>query len=164
MKRIVTILPALLVLAWTAAPARAQQTPEAEVRAAIVRLFDGMRAGDGAAVRAAFHPSARLQTVARRQGETAATLREDSVAAFVRAVGTPHEQVWDERTAGTEVRVDGDLAQAWVPYTFYRGEQLSHCGVNAVLLVRTAEGWKITQITDTRRREGCAPLPAGAKG
>ncbi|MCS3859218.1 hypothetical protein [Salinibacter ruber] len=51
-----------------------------------------------------------------------------------------------------EVRVDGPLASAWVPYVFYRGDERSHCGVNAVQLVRGPDGWRILQLTDTRRQ------------
>lgn len=134
-------------------------TAEAEVAAAIDRLFDGMRAGDSAQVRAAFHPAARLQSVGVREG--APVLMTDSVGAFVAAVGRPHDQVWDERIEGLEVKVDGNFATAWMRYAFYLGERMTHCGVNALHLFRGADGaWKITQITDTRRREGCAPIPA----
>jgi putative lumazine-binding protein len=161
MKRITLAALALLALA-PAAPLRAQQTTgaaaEAEVAAVIRRLFDGMRAGDSTVVRSVFHPAARLMTTGvRPDGQP--VVRADSIDAFVRAVGTPHEQVWDERIDGLEVRVDGPLATAWMRYTFYAGDRLSHCGVNAFQLFRAAEGWKVIQITDTRRREGCPELP-----
>jgi hypothetical protein len=161
MKRITLAALALLALA-PAAPLRAQQTTgvqaEAEVAAVVRRLFDGMRAGDSTVVRSVFHPAARLMTTAvRPDGQT--MVRVDSIDTFVRAVGTPHEQVWDERIDGLEVRVDGPLATAWMRYTFYAGDRLSHCGVNAFQLFRAADGWKVIQITDTRRREGCPELP-----
>ena len=120
---------------------------------AVVRLFDGMRAGDSSMVRAALAPDARLMTVVMRDG--VASLRAGSVEDFVRAVGTPHEDVWDERISDEVVQVDGPLATAWMRYTFYAGTRLSHCGVNSFELVRGAEGWRITSIADTRRREGC---------
>jgi hypothetical protein len=55
------------------------------------------------------------------------------------------------------VHVDGGLASVWTEYAFYVGERLNHCGVDAFHLVRTAEGWRIIDLADTRRREGCAP-------
>lgn len=126
----------------------------AEVRATIDRLFDGMRRADSTAVRAAFHPEARLMTIGVRQG--APVLAGVSVDAFVRAVGTPHDDVWDERISNVEIRVDGNLATAWMDYSFYTGETFSHCGVNAFQLFRGPEGWKVFHIADTRRREACA--------
>lgn len=123
-----------------------------EVRETIDALFDGMRDGDSDAVRAIFHEEARLQTALGPDDAT--NLRSTSVDEFVEAVGQPRDEVWDERTWDVEVRVDGSLASAWVPYAFYLGDEFSHCGVNAVQLVRHTDGWKIHQLTDTRR-EAC---------
>ena len=81
--------------------------------------------------------------------------RETSLEGFVQAVGTPHEEVWDERIWDVEVRVDGNLATVWTPYAFHLGDQLSHCGVDAFQLFKDTDGWKVFHIADTRRREGC---------
>src|SRR5687768_16113910 len=100
MTRFPLFLAALLLAAAAfASPARAQAAanPEAEVRAVIDRMFDAMRRGDGAALGATFHPTARLQSVGISRQTNEPVLRSDSIAAFVRAVGTPHEAVWDER-------------------------------------------------------------------
>ena len=35
------------------------------------------------------------------------------------------------------------------------GKRFSHCGVDAFQLVKTAAGWKIFQLSDTRRKEKC---------
>ena len=82
--------PVLLVLlalaAIVPAPARAQATAEDSVRAVVVGLFDAMRTRDSAAIRAAFDPSARLQTALERPDGTT-LLRLDAVDTFVRAVG-----------------------------------------------------------------------------
>jgi hypothetical protein len=128
---------------------------------AVVRgLFDAMRAGDSARVRASFHPGALLATTLVRDG--VAEVRLDSLDKFVRAVGTPHAEVWDERLRDEVVHVDGPLAVAWTPYAFYAGTKFSHCGVNAFQLARTADGWRIIALTDTRQRTGC-PEQAAAR-
>jgi hypothetical protein len=157
MATIVRVLAvALLLFGGAAMPLRAQ-APEAEVMGVVQRLFDGMRAGDSTAVRAVFHPDARLVSVGVRGGQP--LLRSEAVDAFVQAVGAPHEQVWDERIWDVEIRVDENLATAWMHYAFYLGDQFSHCGVNAFQFFHGSEGWRVIQITDTRRREGCR-LPA----
>jgi len=125
------------------------------VRATIDALFDGMRAGDSSAVRAVFHDDARLHTALGPSDTTA--VRATSIDAFVEAVGRPHEKVWDERIWDVEIRVDGPLASAWVPYVFYLGDERSHCGVNAVQLVQQDDGWKILQLADTRRQDCNVP-------
>ena len=125
------------------------------VRATIDALFEGMRTGDSAAVRTVFHEEARLHT-ALGPSDTVG-VQSTPVEKFVEAVGRPHEKVWDERIWDVEIRVDGPLANAWVPYAFYHGKELSHCGVNAVQLVRQTKGWRILQLTDSRRQDCDVP-------
>lgn len=151
------LLPLLAALSLLPPPRLAAQAADAGAMSAVQRLFDGMRAGDSAAVRAAFHPDVVLLTTANREG--APVLQKGSVDAFANAVGAPHEEVWDEQIRNAEVRTDDNLATAWMDYAFYIGDTLSHCGVNAFQLFRGAQGWQIIAVTDTRRREGCEPIP-----
>lgn len=133
----------------------AQQSDEALVLKQIETLFDGMRAGDSSAVSKVFLPNATMQSISKdREGKT--RLSSGSLAGFKNAVGTPHDQVWDERVANIKINVDGDMASAWVPYSFYLGDKFSHCGVNSFLFIRSQNGWKALSITDTRRGSNCA--------
>jgi hypothetical protein len=174
MRRLLVGSAALLSAAcMTAAPGGTSSTPanvragaaqppalgarEREVLDVVERLFDAMRAGDSAAIRALFEPGTRLQSVAMRQG--ALTVSEDSLGMFVRVIGTPHAEVYDERIANERVLIDGPYAVAWVDYTFYVGERKSHCGVDVFQLIRRPAGWRIFGLTDTRRRENCPDLP-----
>jgi hypothetical protein len=143
----------LLATAPIAAGFPSAPTDEAEIVAVVEDLFDAMRAGDAARAARHFHPEARLQSVGAQSG--AHVMRTESVAAFVQAIGAPRDDVWDERIWNLEVRVDDGLATAWMSYAFYLGDTFSHCGVNAFQLVRDAEHWRVTQITDTRRRDRC---------
>lgn len=152
MKRILIAVFALAALGPV--ELRAQATAEDSVRAVVVRLFDAMRTRDSAAVRSVFVPDARLQTALVRQDGTP-ELRADSVGVFVRAVGAPSDVVWDEQLDAVHVRIDGPLAVVTADYTFFAGPRLSHCGIDAFQLFRGPEGWKIFQLTDTRRRTGC---------
>lgn len=148
---------ALFVLAALFASAPAAQTgpsladPDAAVRATVARLFDGMRARDTSAVRATLHPSARLLSV-ERHGE-AHHVEEGDLNGFLAALAAS-TVVWDERVGDIDVRVDDGLATAWMAYRFYAGETFSHCGVNAMQLVLTPDGWQIVHLMDTRRT-GC---------
>lgn len=125
------------------------------VMAVVNRLFDGMRARDGEMVASVFHAEARLVTTSLTpDGAPSASVQP--IEGFVDAVGQGGDP-WDEPLFGTEVRVDGPLADVWTFYRFYRGNEFSHCGHNSIQLVRTGEGWKIVSIADTRRTEGCEP-------
>lgn len=128
--------------------------PEADVQAVadvVSGLFDAMRAGDGEALGSFFHAEARLITTATREGQPLAMIED--VERFVEAVSAPHDQVFDERVRDLEIRVDDNLAVAWMGYDFYLGDRHSHCGVNLFQLVRTTDGWRIIGLADTRRRE-----------
>ena len=144
----------LLVLLLMGGSAFAQTGDEAEVQKVIEALFDGMRAADSSTVSAAFTTDAIMQSIhLNRDGNLVKS--EGSLARFKQAVGTPHDQVWDERIAWFDIKVDADLASAWTPYQFYLGDNFSHCGVNSFQLMKTEEGWKIFHIVDTRRGSDC---------
>ncbi|HEX6038688.1 nuclear transport factor 2 family protein [Longimicrobium sp.] len=155
MKRLlIAILLSLPI--FVAAPATAQSEDEAAVRAVVTRLFDGMRAGDGSVFAQVFTPDARLQTAAVRRDGTP-VLGSMAVDSFAAMVSQPRDFVLDERIDAWDVRMDGPLAVVTVDYSFYAGPRFSHCGIDAFQLFKSAEGWKIFQLTDTRRTTGCPP-------
>ena len=158
MTRPLPLAALLLAALLAAAPASAQDAdPDAEVRATIARLFDGMRAKDTVAVRSTLHPQARLMTSGSMSGERG--VAETPIGAFVRAVGGAPVELDERLSDDYPVLVDDGLAVAWTPYRFYAGGQFSHCGTNAFTLALADEGWKILQVVDTRRRD--CPEPAG---
>ena len=147
------IMVPLLLLALGARAAPAQQS-EREVRAAVQQLFDGMKVHDTVKMRAVLHPLARLVSSGMKDG--APTAGVESTEGWLTAVSRGVEP-YDERISNPVVQVDGGLASVWMEYRFYVGERFSHCGVDSFHLVRTAEGWRIVDLADTRRREGCTP-------
>ena len=155
-----TKIVGLILALMLPVPAWAQADDEAAVRAVVDRLFDAMRAADSAGVRSVLHPKARLISVTESDGQPTIEIL-DSMDGFINAVGTAHEETWDERIWDVEVRIDGRLATVWANYAFYVGDRLSHCGVDAFQLFNDVDGWKIFEIADTRRREGCEPPPTG---
>ncbi|MBW3534936.1 MAG: nuclear transport factor 2 family protein [Gemmatimonadetes bacterium] len=159
--RLLAPVPLLLAFALLPSPARGQAAGEGPpeeveaVKAVVIRLFDGMREADAAKVRSVFHPQARFVVVTERDGDVQVGF--ESAGGFAIAVGEATE-VWDERVTGWQVNVDGRVASVWTDYVFYRGDTFSHCGIDSFEMVKTGEGWLITQLADTRRREGC-PAP-----
>lgn len=154
MKRTISTLVLLAVFTVLFSHTSLAQTEKDEVKKAIQTMFDGMRAGDSSMVHSVFIDEVAMQTIAaNRQGGMALT--DGSLTDFLNALGTPHEQVWDERILSYEIKIDGAMASVWTPYEFYAGENFSHCGVNSFQLMKGAEGWKIIYLVDTRKREGC---------
>ncbi|MVM31829.1 hypothetical protein GO755_17405 [Spirosoma sp. HMF4905] len=142
---------------FLALPTFAQSGEEAAVKATVNRLFEGMQKADSTILKPLFTPTARLQTVANKQGDV--SVKDDAISLFINSIGKAKAGTLDERLASIDVRIDGELATAWTPYVFYRQEQKSHCGVNAFTLVKMNGSWKIQTIIDTRRKENCPDLP-----
>lgn len=146
---------AALVLLLSATPASSQDHAELEVRAVIDRLFDGMRAGDSTVVRSVFAPGARLVSSGNRPDGTP-FMQASAIDGFVNAVGTPHDQVWNEKIWDVEIDVRDNFASAWMEYAFFLDEEFSHCGINHFQFVRQADGeWKAVALSDTRERDTC---------
>jgi len=151
------LLVLALSLALPAPPVQGQQPgDEEEVMAVITTLFDGMRARDGAMVASAFHPEARLLTTGMGP-DGVPRVQIIPISDFIQQVGQPGPSL-DEQIFNPKVEIEGGLAQVWVDYTLHVGEDFSHCGVDSFQLARTAEGWKILSVADTRRQEGCEAL------
>lgn len=131
----------------------AATTPEAEVRAVVQQFFAAMEQGDAARLEATLHPQVRFLSAGHREGRP--VLLHGDPQAFLKAVGGTRGESWEERIGNLEIRIDDALATAWMDYTFHVDGKFSHCGVNAFQLFRSAQGWKIIQITDTRRQNGC---------
>ncbi len=153
MRTMAAVVGALLL---TSAPlaAQAEFRPSPAVADSIVTvvktLFDGMRAHDSAMVRSVFVPGAQFS----RPPAPGRTHRFTTVDQFVAAVGRP-DQPWDEKFYDPEIREDAGMATVWTFFTFHRGTEFSHCGVNSIQLIRTGEGWKISGLADSNRNTGC---------
>jgi ketosteroid isomerase-like protein len=140
------------VLALLPGVAYSQSADEQAVLTVVRTMFDGMRSADSAAVRAVFAPGARFASVNARSGTAA--IQYDTVGGWIRGIANSNRR-WDEQIYDVQVKVDGDMALVWAPYTFYLDNAVRHCGVDAIALLKGASGWKVTQLSDTQRRENC---------
>jgi hypothetical protein len=130
------------------------QTEQGAIKEVIMTMFNGMRKGDSAMVHSAFAKEVLMQTIANnREGKV--EVHSGSLSDFLKAVGTPHNETWDERIEFGDIKIDGPMASVWTPYQFYRGEAFSHCGVNSFQLYKGEKGWKIIYLVDTRRKDNC---------
>ena len=151
------VATALGGLAGAPRASSAQGGSDAETKAVLAtvqRLFDAMRTKDTAAFRDIFDPSAKLVGMRTRPNgeQVVQVLPWDRFGAFmVSDQRTP----WIERAWSPEVRIRGTLATVWAEYDFHFGQTPSHCGVDAVQLLKTPAGWKIMSIADTYEPTGC---------
>jgi len=130
------------------------QTDMDQIKEVVLNMFDGMRAGDSALVHSSFGESVTFQRVQELPSGDVRIANSD-FNDFLKAIGTPHKEVWDEQIEFGTIQIDGKMASVWTMFKFYRGEQFSHCGVNAFKLYKGNDGWKIFHLVDTNRKDNC---------
>ncbi len=151
--RFARLLLMLVVAAVSAKPAAGQGSDREAILTTVQKVFDAMRTRDTALLSQAFDSTGRLVGVSARGAPSVnLTMPTQFGAAIARA---PAGDVWNERIYDPEVRIDGNVAQVWAYYTFHRNTTFSHCGIDAFMLVKVGSAWKITQLADSRRTEGC---------
>ena len=143
-----------LILCISFGPLIGQFDDHAQITSQIKTMFESMRKGDNSLMHDLFEEGAILESVFfNKEGQTVS--RESTAASFIEAVGQSHDKIWDERIHNYDINIDGPLAIAWTPYSFYLGDEFSHCGVNVFTFVKTDGVWKIRQLRDTRKRADC---------
>jgi predicted enzyme related to lactoylglutathione lyase len=140
------------------------QTDEAKAAVRVVeQMFEALKAGDTAAMRAVMHPDARVIQTGTREGQS--FNRVNTLDNFLKAIGgaAASGRKLEERIYNPEVRIDDNLATVWVQYDFLVDGQITHCGVDSYQLVRIAQSWRVLQVVDTQRREGCNEIAKAAQ-
>lgn len=156
MRRLAVVAFALVVCAAPReARAQASAAESVEQMKVVRELFDAMRAGDSARVRAVFHPRMTQLLTSDVGPDGKARVQATPVDAFVRMVGQPRTDVIDERIFNPRVLIDGTLASVWTDYTLFVGTRQLHCGVDVFHVAKEGDAWKIVALTDTRRLTGC---------
>lgn len=138
---------------------RPTEAQRAQILAAVQSLFDALRTGDEALLRATVDPSVVMHSSETRDGRTTfATSTVDGLAQRISASEVPLiERMWNP-----DVVVNGPMATVWTPYDFYVGAQFSHCGVDSVLLMEREGRWTIVGLSWTRMQPPmCALHPDG---
>ena len=128
------------------------QSQEYEVKEVVSRFFDGMNRGDTVLLKSACMNNMILQTCKTDSSGAVKMVQTDSFTEFVSLIGAPRKNKIEERITFGKVMVEESLASVWAPYSFYLNGEVSHAGTNSFQLVRTADGWKIQYIIDTRRK------------
>lgn len=145
-------LAALTVGSPTALSAQETEDPATAIRQVLDQVFSGMHEADSARVRAAHAEGARFALVGTENDPGA--LRYVPLDGWLSAIANSGGS-WEERIYDVEIKIDDEIASAWVPYTFVLNGDVHHCGVNTSLLLRTGEGWKIVQTIFSSREEAC---------
>jgi hypothetical protein len=144
---------ALIFLSFFYNAAMAQAENEA-IKKQINTFFAGMKSNDTVVINSAVDSSCFLYTIMQtKDGKT--LLENGKMADFLKQVTELKGKNIDEQPLSFDIKIDGAMAIAWVPYKLFFNGQLHHCGADVFTLIKRDNGWKIMGITDTRRKNGC---------
>ncbi|TAE15546.1 MAG: hypothetical protein EAZ47_02255 [Bacteroidetes bacterium] len=124
------------------------QTASDSIKTVINGMFTAMAANDSLGVLQVFTPTGQLETIVQRPA--GAEARKQEITAFASSVQRAEKGSLREEIEWETVDIRGNLATVTTPYKFYYKGKFLHGGVNHFVLVRTANGWKIQYIIDTR--------------
>lgn len=148
---------ALLLSALIPAGASAQTNDTTAVLAVLDRFIGALRDKDSTAMRSVLHEQARFTLLRPAQGGGVQVVVLDA-ASFPRLVSAPNQPSLDEPIRNQKVNIDADLATVWAEYQVRIDGRVSHCGYDAFHLVRQRGEWKILNVSDTFRRDGCGAM------
>jgi len=150
-----------MTLSGVATVTAAGQSDQQAVKTVLTRLFDGMRTRDTALMHSTVVPS----TILERTSATGELGEPIQMSRFIERVGQGTGPGGNEQIKDPKIEIDGPLASVWTYYTYTPGGQtkVDHCGVDAFLLRKGSDGWKIFHIADSSRNEGCTPISTGSR-
>ena len=146
-----SVIAATLGLLLVPAAVQAQNSPaEKEVYAVVQKFFEAFNAKDTTAMRTHLFGDVKLFTTGTNPQGVPVARSETATDLLANIAKAP--VTLDERISDPQVMIDDGLANVWVRYEFYADGKYSHCGIDSFLLVKTADGWKIAALADTRRK------------
>ncbi len=128
---------------------------EDKVQKVVETFFEGFHARDSTIMKSVFYENPVIQTIGRSKTGETVLVREELQQVLKGIVSIPLETDFKEVLHDYVIKIDGEMANAWTPYSFYMDDTFSHCGVNSFQLLKEEEEWKIIYLIDTRRKEGC---------
>jgi hypothetical protein len=146
---------AVLIALLTPAVSHAQQNDTTAVMATLDRFTAALRIKDTTGMMAELHEQARVTLLRPAQGGGVRVLVFDG-AGFIKAA--TQGPALDEPIRNARVTIDADLATVWAEYQVRIDGAVSHCGYDAFDLVRAGDSWKILNVSDTFRRQGCGAM------
>ena len=115
---------------------------EDQIKSVILKTFSAMKSVDSVVLKSCFTEKALLHiSQVRPEGNI---VREVPIANFMQNVMSRKPGDMDERVLSWgPILIDHEIATAWVPYEFYLNGKFSHKGVDAFILVKVGEEYKI---------------------
>ena len=131
----------------------AQNSEKDNVKQTIIDFFEAFHKQDTVKLKAMAKGNINLQSISvNQEGKT--RLDENDYVSFMKNIaGIPKEKTFEEKILGYDIKIDGNMANAWTPYEFWFDGNYSHCGINSFQLLKEDKTWKIIYLVDTRRKK-----------
>lgn len=151
MKKIFVFAGCMLLMATAM---QAQIKAEDSVKLIVGKLVSSLKKSDGIGYGRCFTRAPRLETLqVDASGNT--LVRTESIVDIANIVNATPAGTFDEKINFDVVKVEGEFAIVWAPYTMYVNGKISHCGVNMFQLIRSRGVWAIYYQMDKRRATRC---------
>ena len=135
-------------------PVSAQNSDHDAIVETLTTFFDGFAEGDSTKMFSQVEGGGRL-VITFNDADGNPGMRPIEMTDFVRMISGAREQPIKETFWNPEIRVEDNLASAWVEYNLWVGDTIDHCGTDNFQLFRSTDGWKIISVADTQQRTGC---------
>lgn len=133
-------------------PLRAQDD-QAQVLSTVTNFMTGLRTRDTVLIAAQVDSLTRFTLI--RPGPAGSRIVVLKGSDFLKVATRPDQPPLDEPVRNAKVMIDGDLATVWAEYQVRREGKVTHCGYDAFQLARLAGKWKIINVSDSFKQEGC---------
>lgn len=134
-------------------PLRAQ-SDSVQVMDLLTRMLVALYEKDTLGLRLTFDSSARMTLLRPAPGGGVRVVALTGEQ-FIRAAANPAGPALDEPVRGIRFTLDGDLATIWAEYQVRVDGRVTHCGHDAFHFVRRGATWRILNVSDTYRQQGC---------
>ena len=131
-----------------------ESTDEKLITQTVNRFFESLEKKDTALLKSATMPQGQVWRIYNDDRSEPADMRffKDDIATL-----STLPQVKETATS-FEIKINKDIAMAWVPYGFWVKEQFSHCGIDVFTLFRIDGEWKIMSAAYSVEKENCGEL------
>ena len=143
----------LLALAAIAPPADAED--RRAVTATVQQFFDALAVRDQKKIVELVVSNGSVSGHGERGGK--AQSFTDKWPAWIVSLADGKERL-EERMHAPEVRIRGNMASVWTPYTFQVDGKFSHCGYDNFDLARIDGRWRIVNLSFTMEKTGCEAM------
>ena len=149
MKKLILLLLFIPLISFS------QALEKHQIQSVVETFFKGFHEKDSTVINSVLNNSFNLNSISYKENN--AVLKSYIGDTFISAVISRNDNpVWTEKLMSFEIKIDGPLANAWVEYEFWLDGKLSQIkfgegSFTSIHLIKEKNGWKIFNITDSRR-------------